>query len=938
MAKEEQNLYYLYTGDPISVKDFLKVKNTLFFNEKEPISIIEFLQFKSHWKVTNEESIRGTYVTNEEKRKMNSFKDLIIKSNTKLSIPKYRANKTKEYPQKSPKKNPHRDVLFKSNVLANLQKNRGYHLIHPQSIGKYGSTLISKYPRISVWIWSRTLHRSNGNGWLDVTPFISDLNSSVSSNGGNFSLKIAPITCEQSSSGGFRLKKEEIRFYMKDGVQEYLSQSNLFTEDDIESQDSTRVSYEGIVPVRISSHKYKKRNKFFFQQVIQPNDMVFIKFDTLEMESDERVTNSVQFEPISSGTLSNKVYDMIGLVDSSGLDMQNNSDQIFASINITGRDLIKPLIEDGTYYFPFEYANSGYKDLYFGTGQITKLSPPLFRTIKEIIESFIKDLSRIRIVEDGSLSHGTGVGTGIWKIINLIVDKAALSRTVVDSSLSIAQGSLLSTFKKICQEPFVEFYTDTYHDQFFLTVRVPPFTKKHLTQLLNGQFQDENGGTHHLEQPFIILNEGNIISESLEFNDENVHTWFSLTPKEVVGGLTRDMWMASFPPKVFPELVDIYGSKPLQIEHSYLAYNQDLGEEETVISSNIYQQSLEDLKFLIETHVHLPFTRQGRIVIVGDRRIKRGEYIFYQPTNELFYIDAVSHSFSTSSTVQNTTTIQVSRGMVVDYIRGKGQFSYFNIVDLTKDPIYKEVDDIKLEVKTRQVEKIRLIEEREIREQRIDVGTLKTKFSTKSGVDLKDINWRLLAYLDQLPSFWKSKVYITSGREGKHTTNSRHYTGDAIDLRLPERDKWPPKDTHNDALFRYIQSDPSRDVYGIQRLLHPNHGTGPHIHLQVNESYRNQYMSKEERKRNYGRPDEKDGSSFSIDIMKGEYQKYTGGNIKVPKSLITEKEEKYFETETYTEKVVKGKVKILDIEKTLETIKINKDVLSFFIERRQFTD
>ena len=72
MAKEEQNLYYLYTGDPISVKDFLKVKNTLFFNEKEPISIIEFLQFKSHWKVTNEESIRGTYVTNEEKRKMNS--------------------------------------------------------------------------------------------------------------------------------------------------------------------------------------------------------------------------------------------------------------------------------------------------------------------------------------------------------------------------------------------------------------------------------------------------------------------------------------------------------------------------------------------------------------------------------------------------------------------------------------------------------------------------------------------------------------------------------------------------------------------------------------------------------------------------------------------------------------------------------------------------
>ncbi len=55
----------------------------------------------------------------------------------------------------------------------------------------------------------------------------------------------------------------------------------------------------------------------------------------------------------------------------------------------------------------------------------------------------------------------------------------------------------------------------------------------------------------------------------------------------------------------------------------------------------------------------------------GDRRIKRGTFVRFKSTNEIFYVDSVSHSYSiNSTTIDRTTTLTVSRGMVERFIEG----------------------------------------------------------------------------------------------------------------------------------------------------------------------------------------------------------------------------------------------------------------------------
>ena len=100
---------------------------------------------------------------------------------------------------------------------------------------------------------------------------------------------------------------------------------------------------------------------------------------------------------------------------------------------------------------------------------------------------------------------------------------------------------------------------------------------------------------------------------------------------------------------------------------------------------NIIRNAIRDLKYIIESNAYNPFTRQGTITLRGDRRIKRGTLIM-MPNGEQFYVDAVSNSLSFGeSSVERTTTLTVSHGMMSNYVDGikvGGKImSYFNIID-----------------------------------------------------------------------------------------------------------------------------------------------------------------------------------------------------------------------------------------------------------------
>ena len=108
-----------------------------------------------------------------------------------------------------------------------------------------------------------------------------------------------------------------------------------------------------------------------------------------------------------------------------------------------------------------------------------------------------------------------------------------------------------------------------------------------------------------------------------------------------------------------------------------------------------------------------------------------------------------------------------------------------------------------------------------------NISWLKTK---DSSVNLSDLNEGISSYLNSIPDKYKNSLLATSGDDySGHVKNSKHFSGNAIDLR------------YNPDLYNYIANDPSLQSSGL-KVLNPNHGTAPHIHIQT-KKYGGEYMA-----------------------------------------------------------------------------------------------
>lgn len=296
---------------------------------------------------------------------------------------------------------------------------------------------------------------------------------------------------------------------------------------------------------------------------------------------------------------------------------------------------------------------------------------------------------------------------GIWSIINLAIDESVADRRIVDQSIGNEHGSLLNGIRKICQDPFVEFFTDTYGDKFHFIARKKPFDKNSLVSAINGQsvFEKQEPKTlidkkfdltkeavpNNKVNLIIDIEEIDVISDSLVFSQES-YSWYRLQLQNVIGGNDNSMAFAYLKAIYFKEYADMFGSKPLDITTNYIPYNPVVDKNKKLPTAYFIKQGTYDLQYMIETHVHLPFTRQGTITINGDRRIKKGTFIRYKGTEEIYYVDAVANNFTIDmGNIDRVTTLQVSRGMVEKHINPNpsidGQtYSYFNITSLPIDP------------------------------------------------------------------------------------------------------------------------------------------------------------------------------------------------------------------------------------------------------------
>ena len=614
--------------------------------------------------------------------------------------------------------------LFFPKILRQMSIDPGYVIKYKNTKSGY---LRNQSSVLTVFVWSRTSYlQDGGSGYLDLTKDVQSVTTSNSTQGrSSFTLSL------NSTQANF----EEGR-WVKKGIID-LSSGQQVTKTSLNYIDGNR--------------GYRKRSSIYYKEILSKNDLVFISFEELGIESNRK-------------EISSNWYDMIGMIDSVQVNTSANN-QIQVTIN--GRSLVKVLESDNSYFNPYSVGHSAsiFGETPFSTrrfldGRYHNLDSVLSRSIVDSIKFIFHQISSIGFVPNDIFSNFQNLTVvsrseiklnnkkveqsavselyknvhvseqkevkGIWQIMKLFVDDSVRDLRVVDDSISNPNGTIYDLIKKVAQEPFVEMFTDTYGDKFYIILRRPPFDQDAILSFLSNFINEEESQAygpevhsgegsdiltfndsqlHPVNLSTVVLSKGSktlevtedmVINESLSYSDES-YSWFQLTDKGNYAGAS--VYLGIFPGVYFDDYAQVFGNTRFSVISNYS--NLDFWSDKSEGSRlDLYaKHASELLGWLIETHIYLPFTRTGSITIQGDRRFKAGTFLHYIPTDEVFYIKEVTHQLSVGVEINRVTTLSVERGMVKSFIYGSQEtesgesLSYFNLVNIKqfKKSYYKIV-------------------------------------------------------------------------------------------------------------------------------------------------------------------------------------------------------------------------------------------------------
>lgn len=193
------------------------------------------------------------------------------------------------------------------------------------------------------------MERQDFTEFADLSRHIISLATSVTSNGGSFTMRLPIISAR---SEGVSVIYDVLKG--KDGKREYGDMSGQRG-----NASKNDVSYEyGEKGEYYAKSSFDDIESNYFNWLISSNDILFISFEKLDMELVKDFYKDEDGNPYQSGDtdnfkvstkLANGIYDMIGLVDE--VKVVTNSQSSDAYVEITGRDLMKLLIEDGSFFF-----------------------------------------------------------------------------------------------------------------------------------------------------------------------------------------------------------------------------------------------------------------------------------------------------------------------------------------------------------------------------------------------------------------------------------------------------------------------------------------------------------------------------------------------------------------------------------------------------------
>ena len=515
-----------------------------------------------------------------------------------------------------------------------------------------------------VWIYSRAL-----DSLVDISPWVMSVSTNKGMDVGSFTIDVVPTA--------MAIESESLNPY------------------------SEIVNQFSIVRKRRGTAQ-RDLVQDWFTRNIQYNDVVFIRYEVLKRESGsirelKNSDESRSFLKSPYDLATGKMWDMIGLVDTN--TMTSNFEGTDYTVRIQGRDFMKLFVEDGSYFIPLKLVEGSADAWFWGgdknsgayrrnmiDGEFKYLEFYEFQKIADYAGFIMNQLVNIGIVPDSLFEpvqkrtalysvpdekQQNSVITGIWKIVRAFFDDQLSDRRIVDPSLASPEGTLMNLFDKICQRPFVEFWGDTWGDEFDVIIRQPPFTRSAILDIYD-------------RAAYIDIAGGDLLQLSLQY-DDRAYGLYRIMPQNSFLGKSEYSSLAFVPIVMLDEYVERFGNKRCITNDIYLSCESFNGKDEELHISTFSQALINDLLFTIETTMYLPFTRKGTITINGDRRIKPGTFVRLEPTDELFYVTAVANSISFSGgSVDRVTTLTVERGMRFDNIRGSGSSrpSYFDLVDI----------------------------------------------------------------------------------------------------------------------------------------------------------------------------------------------------------------------------------------------------------------
>lgn len=296
-----------------------------------------------------------------------------------------------------------------------------------------------------VWLWSKALNdngKFNSNSIFNLSPFVENVSVNQTESGGNFSLKLLAIDgvidiVKGEPSGIWHPDKQKYVSFDHGGKENFMFRNMLNkmgfrqSEDTDDMTSGTRFQNIKIDGYNTRDRKFKdkdqpdfNRTETLFKNLISENDIIFISFshsgDYFPYVDDFFLDNS---------WLPEADWQMIGLVDSNQLQVSFESSSM--DLSISGRDCMKLLIEDGSYFFAKSFAdpdnaNTAFSNVdlpnrgddnnaenitradvrpmginrLFSNGQIEVLFNPEARNVNFVMNLLMSRLSNIEICHD----------------------------------------------------------------------------------------------------------------------------------------------------------------------------------------------------------------------------------------------------------------------------------------------------------------------------------------------------------------------------------------------------------------------------------------------------------------------------------------------------------------------------------------------------------